>query len=44
MGLKVGEQIKIVCEEPCGHFLNADIYGDGIFSADSSICKAAVYS
>lgn len=41
--LKNGDQVKIVCQESCG--MNpAVIYGDLIYSDDSSACKAASHA
>ena len=43
MNIKEGDSIKILCEETCA-FSIAKIYGDGIYSEDSSICKAAFHA
>ena len=43
MNLKEGDTTKILCEETCA-LSNVAIYGDGIYSEDSSICKAAFHA
>ena len=43
MNIKEGDSAKILCEETCA-LSNVPIYGDGIYSEDSSICKAAFHA
>lgn len=43
LNIKEGDSIKVVCEETCA-LSNVAIYGDGIYSEDSSICKAAFHA
>ena len=43
LNLKDGDSIRVQCQETCGRSL-VNIYGDMIYSEDSSICKAATHS
>lgn len=43
MNVKEGDSVKIICEETCA-LSNVAIYGDGIYSEDSSLCKAAFHA